>query len=82
MARSVWKEPFIDASLKKNIDEKNIKKIWSRRSTISNNFIRKFVRVHDGKNFKKIYVKALMVNHKFGEFAITRKPVVHKFKKK
>lgn len=82
MARSSWKQPFIDPSLKKGIDDNSIKKIWSRRSTISSDYIRKFVKVHDGKNFKKIYVKALMVNHKFGEFAMTRKPVVHKTKKK
>ena len=82
MTRSCWKKPFIDNSLKNYVRKLYIKKIWSRRSTIFNNFIRNFVLIHNGKTFQKIYIKGLMINHKFGEFAMTKKRVIHKIKKK
>ena len=31
--------------------------------------------VHSGKEFKRVQVSSLMVNHKFGEFVLTRKPL-------
>lgn len=45
--------------------------------------------VHSGKEMKRVAVTSLMVNHKFGEFVLTRKPLKlmpkktgHKSKKK
>jgi len=58
MSRSLKKGPFIDDSLVKKVEEMNrqgdrkIIKTWSRRSTISPDFVGHTVGVHNGK---KIY---------------------------
>lgn len=40
-------------------------------------FVGKKVAVHNGKEFKELEIKAEMIGHYFGEFAMTRKPVKH-----
>lgn len=78
MARSVKKGPFIDDSLAKKIEAMNaenkkvVVKTWSRRSTISPDFVGHTVAVHNGIKFIPIYVSENMVGHKLGEFAPTR----------
>ena len=78
MARSLKKGPFIDTHLQKKVDdlnqqgEKRVIKTWSRRSTVSPDFIGHTVAVHNGNKFIPIYVTENMVGHKFGEFAPTR----------
>lgn len=78
MARSLKKGPFIDAHLQKKVDElnkqgeKRVIKTWSRRSTVSPDFIGHTVAVHNGNKFIPIYITENMVGHKFGEFAPTR----------
>ena len=47
-------------------------KTWSRRSTISPDFVTMTFLVHNGKTFIKVYVTEEMVGHKLGEFAPTR----------
>ncbi|GIT64521.1 MAG: hypothetical protein Ct9H300mP23_01480 [Nitrospinota bacterium] len=57
MARSLKKGPFVDSHLMDRIEElnrKNEKKIfktWSRRSTITPDFVGHTISVHKGKNF-------------------------------
>ena len=57
MSRSLKKGPFIDDSLVKKVEEMNrqgdrkIIKTWSRRSTISPDFVGHTVGVHNGKKF-------------------------------
>ena len=78
MARSVKKGPFIDASLKKAVDNMNasgnkaVIKTWSRRSTIFPSFVGHTIAVHNGNKFIPVYVTENMVGHKLGEFAPTR----------
>jgi small subunit ribosomal protein S19 len=78
MPRSNKKGPFIDDHLLKKVgalnaqDQKRVIKTWSRRSTISPDFIGHTVAVHNGNKFIPIYVTENMVGHKFGEFAPTR----------
>jgi small subunit ribosomal protein S19 len=78
MARSLKKGPFIDDSLMKKIevmnarDDKRVIKTWSRRSTITPDFIGHTLAVHTGNKFIPIYVTENMVGHKLGEFAPTR----------
>ena len=78
MARSVWKGPFVHPSLLKKIDklknEPNKKpiKTWSRRSTITPDFVGLNFTVHNGKSFLPGYVTENMVGHKLGEFSATR----------
>lgn len=76
MARSVWKGPFIDASLLKAVEghdggHKPIK-TWSRRSTILPQFVGKNFQVYNGKKFIPVNVTEEMVGHKLGEFSPTR----------
>jgi len=78
MARSVKKGPFIDQKLLKKIivlnesKKKKVIKTWSRRSTISPEFVGHTLAVHNGNKFIPIFITENMVGHKLGEFAITR----------
>jgi small subunit ribosomal protein S19 len=78
MARSIKKGPYIEPSLQKKVDElnrtgdKRVIKTWSRRSTISPDFVGLTFGVHNGNKFIPIYVTENMVGHKVGEFAPTR----------
>ena len=78
MSRSLKKGPFIDDSLVKKVEEMNrqgdrkIIKTWSRRSTISPDFVGHTVGVHNGKKFIPVFVTENMVGHKLGEFSPTR----------
>jgi small subunit ribosomal protein S19 len=78
MARSVKKGPYIDESLIEKIgtlnaeNKKVVVKTWSRRSTISPDFVGHTIAVHNGIKFIPIYISENMVGHKLGEFATTR----------
>lgn len=78
MARSLKKGPFVDLHLQKKVDElnaandKKVIKSWSRRSTVTPDFVGHTVAVHNGRKFIPVYVTENMVGHKFGEFAPTR----------
>lgn len=78
MARSVKKGFFVDPHLMDKV-EKSTKsgarkpiQTWSRRSTITPEFVGQTFNVHNGKNFVTVYVTENMVGHKLGEFAATR----------
>jgi small subunit ribosomal protein S19 len=65
MARSIKKGPYVDAKLEKKVlaiadgtAKKGVLKTWSRRSTITPDFVGQTFAVHNG--------------HKLGEFAPTR----------
>ena len=47
-------------------------KTWSRRSTITPDFVGLTFAVHNGKRHIPVYVTENMVGHKLGEFAPTR----------
>lgn len=78
MARSLKKGPFIDPSLRKKVEalnaggEKRVIKTWSRRSTISPEFVGHTLAIHNGNKFIPVYITENMVGHKLGEFAPTR----------
>lgn len=78
MPRSLRKGPFVDEKLMKKVQqmtdtgEKKIIKTWSRRSTITPDFIGFTFAVHNGKKFIPVYVTENMVGHKLGEFSPTR----------
>lgn len=77
MARSIKKGPFVDAHLAEKVQaegqaSKKIIKTWSRRSTITPDFIGLTMAVHNGKKFIPVFVTENMVGHKLGEFAPTR----------
>jgi small subunit ribosomal protein S19 len=78
MARSIKKGPFVEVSLLRKIErlnaanEKRVLKTWSRRSTITPDFVGHTVAVHNGNKFIPVYVSENMVGHRLGEFAPTR----------
>jgi small subunit ribosomal protein S19 len=88
MARSLKKGPFVDESLMKKIEKlnaenkKEVVKTYSRRSTIFPQFVGHTIAVHNGKEFIPVYISEEMVDHKLGEFALTRKNGGHGENKK
>jgi small subunit ribosomal protein S19 len=78
MARSLKKGPFIDGHLLTKVEKaqaaksKTPIKTWSRRSTITPEFVGLTVSVHNGRAFSPVFVTENMVGHKLGEFAFTR----------
>jgi len=78
MARSLKKGAFVDRHLQKKIDEMNrlnerkIMKTWSRRSTVTPDFVGHTMAVHNGKKFIPVFITENMVGHKLGEFSPTR----------
>ncbi|HNV62220.1 MAG TPA: 30S ribosomal protein S19 [Candidatus Cloacimonas acidaminovorans] len=88
MARSIKKGPFVDAHLLKKVEvlnaegKKSVIKTWSRRSTITPQFIGHTFSVHNGHKFVPVYITENMVGHKLGEFSPTRTYRGHKEKKK
>ena len=78
MARSIKKGPFVDGHLLAKVDaaratnDKKPIRTWSRRSTITPDFVGLTIAVHNGKQHIPVYVSENMVGHKLGEFAPTR----------
>ena len=78
MGRSIKKGPYIDFRLVKKVEtmnesgKKGVIKTWSRRSTISPDFVGHTVAVHNGNKFIPVFVTENMVGHKLGEFSPTR----------
>ena len=78
MGRSSRKGAFVDDPLLEKVqkaqqtrDRKPIK-TWSRRSTVTPEFVGLNFLVHTGKAFHPVYVTENMVGHLLGEFAPTR----------
>ncbi len=78
MPRSLKKGPFVDEHVRDKVDvmndsgDKRVIKTWSRRSTITPEFVGHTFAVHDGRKHIPVYVSEAMVGHKLGEFAPTR----------
>ncbi|MGF1530654.1 MAG: 30S ribosomal protein S19 [Puniceicoccaceae bacterium] len=78
MARSLKKGFFVDPSLQDKVDaavktsSRKPIQTWSRRSTITPDFVGLNFNVHNGKSFLPVYVTENMVGHKLGEFSPTR----------
>jgi len=78
MGRSLKKGPFVELHLFDKIDKINASgvkkpiKTWSRRSTVTPEFVGHTFLVHNGKIFNSVFVTENMVGHKLGEFSPTR----------
>ncbi|MBU6181773.1 MAG: 30S ribosomal protein S19 [Terrimicrobiaceae bacterium] len=78
MSRSLKKGPYVEWKLLDKIDRLNESgskkpiKTWSRRSTITPDFVGHTFNVHNGKTFIPVFVTENMVGHKLGEFSPTR----------
>ncbi|HAE13038.1 MAG TPA: 30S ribosomal protein S19, partial [Bacteroidetes bacterium] len=69
MSRSIKKGPYIDHNLAGKVESMNasgkrtVIKTWSRRSTISPDFVGHTFAVHNGNKFIPVYVTENMVGH-------------------
>ena len=88
MARSIKKGPYVAVKLEKKVEAMNdgktkraVLKTWSRRSTITPDFVGHTFAVHNGNKFIPVYVTEFMVGHKLGEFSPTRDFRGHSSKK-
>lgn len=78
MPRSLKKGPYIDLKLQKKVEKIRSSgsrlpiKTWSRRSTISPDFVGLTIAVHDGRRHVPVFIVENMVGHKLGEFAPSR----------
>ncbi|HLC64435.1 MAG TPA: 30S ribosomal protein S19 [Patescibacteria group bacterium] len=82
MARSLKKGAWVDPKLLKKLGklrqgDKTIIKTWSRSSTVTPGMVGFTIGVHNGKEHLPVFVVENMVGHKLGEFAPTRKFIVH-----
>ncbi len=88
MARSIKKGPYVEAKLESRVEgmnggkmKRSVVKTWSRRSTITPDFVGHTFAVQNGNKFIPVYVTEFMVGHKLGEFAPTRNFKGHSSKK-
>ena len=78
MSRSVSKGAFVDEKLMKKVTamqkqrERKPIKTWSRRSTVTPDFVGLTMMIHNGRAFHAVFITENMVGHKLGEFAPTR----------
>ena len=81
MARASWKLPIVSKNfLKLKVhDEISWKKTFNlyknffkRNLIIPNTLLNKKIKVYTGKRFKNLLIRANMIGHKMGEFAITK----------
>lgn len=78
MARSIKKGPFVEEKLFEKVRKaeetgsRGVIKTWSRRSTVTPEFVGHTFAVHNGKKFIPVFITENMVGHKLGEFAPTR----------
>ncbi len=78
MSRSLKKGPYVDLKLLKKVMRQKEEsstdgiKTWARACTVIPEFVNHTFMVHNGKDFKKVYVTENMVGHKLGEFSLTR----------
>ncbi len=83
MSRSLKKGPYLDprvlakvAKVKTSGKRENIK-TWSRACVIAPEMVGLTFAVHNGKEFLNVFVEENMVGHRLGEFAPTKKFIVH-----
>ena len=78
MGRSIKKGPYVEGHLLEKIaklnaaNQKRPIKTWSRRSTITPDFVGHTFNDHNGKIFQPVFITENMVGHRLGEFSLTR----------
>lgn len=77
MARSSKKGPYVDEKLLNKVlrqrdGSKTPIKTWARASQIPPEFVGHTFLVHNGRDFKEVFVVEAMVGHRLGEFSPTR----------
>ena len=78
MSRSVWKGPFVDGYLLKKAEaarssgRHDVIKIWSRRSTILQQFVGLTFGVYNGHKHIPVLFIVEMFGHNFDQYSLTR----------
>lgn len=78
MTRSIKKGPYVDESLQSKVSKmissgsRQPIKTWSRRSTVTPEFVGYTFAIYDGHKHIPVFITENMVGHKFGEFAPSR----------
>lgn len=77
MSRSSKKGPYIDERLLEKVKDGGGGKgepikTWARDCQIPPEFVGKYFKVHNGRDFIEVFVTEDMVGHRLGEFAPTR----------
>ena len=78
MSRSSKKGPYVEESLMKNFKravdagKRQPIKTWSRRSTVTPEFVGHTIAIHDGRKHVPVFITENMVGYKLGDFAPTR----------
>ena len=78
MTRSIKKGFYVEEALLKRINrmmstgQRQPIKTWSRRSTITPEFVGCTIAIHDGRKHVPVYVTENMVGYKLGDFAPSR----------
>lgn len=78
MPRSLKKGPYVDEKLLKKVERahksglRQAIKTWSRRSTVTPDFVGLTFAVYDGHKHIPVFITENMVGHKLGEFAPSR----------
>lgn len=74
MSRSSKKGPYIEQKLFKKVQLRASEpiKTWARASQIPPEFVGHRFLVHNGRDFKEVFVVEAMVGHRLGEFSPTR----------
>ncbi len=79
MTRSAKKGPYINTRLLRRVKslndtgDKKVLKTWDRACQIPPEFIGHTIGVHNGKEHVPVFCTELMVGHRLGEFAPTRR---------
>lgn len=88
MARSQYKNSFYSKLVWKSVLKKKLNKtiwnrlIFNRDSSIPKILVSKKYFLYNGNIFNKFYVNNLVINKKFGEFSISKKPFFYPKKDK
>lgn len=82
MTRSLKKGPYVNPRILKKIQglkpgDKTVIKVWDRACAITPEMVGYIFGVHNGKKHLPVLCTENMVGHRLGEFAPTRKFVVH-----
>ena len=78
MPRSLFKGPFVDKHLLKQVEkavennERRPIKTWSRRSMVMPEMVGLTIAIYNGRQHVPVVINEDMVGHKLGEFAPTR----------
>lgn len=78
MSRSSHKGPFISARLVKKANNPSLGtadspiRTWARASQIFPELVGKWMEIHNGRKFIRVFINEDMVGHRLGEFAPTR----------